>query len=1024
MFKSARWRIDRNRNQIKSVFRLYFRVTQVPVLVGEALLISVVPKDVGKPTSRLEKAAVKDGTCCWENPVYETVKFVRDSKTGKFSERVYCFVVSTGNQKSNVVGEVSIDFAEYAESIKPSSVSLPFQNPQCAGVLHVTIQRIQEHTELRGAMECEDVKVKLEEKGLETSFSDVGFDEKTVSNSVPDTPLARNSNDNVESNGNHRISSESDLLSSSGCSSELNTPRELALIIHQGHISPKSSLNFDSLTHKQMTKALTLPNQELQQQQWEWSAGFDGVNTDDSTITSQDSLEKQRCFSAADVEIEKLRNDLVVLGRHAEFSGLELQTLRKQIVKESKRGNELTRELISVREERDAFKAECEDLKAMRKRIDEANVRNRGIRDPLVLIEELRQELQSEKDLNSHLRLQLQKTQESNSELLLAVQDLDEMLEQKNKDMPDLLKKSPRCECDIAPVTPRCISKCCIQEDEEQKALEDLVNRHNDVEDSSILEQKVIDLYNEMNICRRDRDEMEMQMEQLALDYEILKQENHDIAHKLEQSQLQEQLKMQYECSYMSINELEGQIESLENQLRKHEQQYSESMTKISELQTEVIYLEEKLEKLAQEFESDLEAVTRSKIEQEQRAILAEEALRATKLRNANAAERLQEDFKRLSMQMASTFDANEKLAMKSINEAAELRLEKNRIENLLNKTTEELYSLKKDYEEKLDGLSNLSQELPMLRAEVKRLTEVNDAISTERDMLKTELGLANSSTDAAGLLLIGRNVELSELEDKIAVITEKADKSMEELAVTKSVLYEKEGVLKNLVLELENLERQNSILKHTSLGDESENEHLQKQVLQLKRDIEKKEKALSLAEKKLKGINGSSTLTNGTNTEYCEANKEAANLMESIRVLQGQIKLKENFLETTTNSFLEKEKDLLDKVKELERRDEELRQNTLCLSDCQKINENICNVTSNSNLDGLEMSMSTSDQSNLNTMMSEMEKLKELNISMEMELNELQERYSEISLKFAEVEGERQELVMSLRYLKNSRKI
>lgn len=48
---------------------------------------------------------------------------------------------------------------------------------------------------------------------------------------------------------------------------------------------------------------------------------------------------------------------------------------------------------------------------------------------------------------------------------------------------------------------------------------------------------------------------------------------------------------------------------------------------------------------------------------------------------------------------------------------------------------------------------------------------------------------------------------------------------------------------------------------------------------------------------------------------------------------------------------------------------------------------------------------------------------LKEKNKSMEGELKEMQERYSEISLKFAEVEGERQQLVMALRNLKNAKK-
>lgn len=48
---------------------------------------------------------------------------------------------------------------------------------------------------------------------------------------------------------------------------------------------------------------------------------------------------------------------------------------------------------------------------------------------------------------------------------------------------------------------------------------------------------------------------------------------------------------------------------------------------------------------------------------------------------------------------------------------------------------------------------------------------------------------------------------------------------------------------------------------------------------------------------------------------------------------------------------------------------------------------------------------------------------LKEKNQSMECELRDMQQRYSEISLKFAEVEGERQQLVMTLRNFKNSNK-
>lgn len=60
----------------------------------DALTLSVVPGDVGKPTARLDKATVRDGSCKWENPVYETVKFVRDAKSGKINEKIYYFLVS------------------------------------------------------------------------------------------------------------------------------------------------------------------------------------------------------------------------------------------------------------------------------------------------------------------------------------------------------------------------------------------------------------------------------------------------------------------------------------------------------------------------------------------------------------------------------------------------------------------------------------------------------------------------------------------------------------------------------------------------------------------------------------------------------------------------------------------------------------------------------------------------------------------------------------------------------------------
>lgn len=59
-----------------------------------------------------------------------------------------------------------------------------------------------------------------------------------------------------------------------------------------------------------------------------------------------------------------------------------------------------------------------------------------------------------------------------------------------------------------------------------------------------------------------------------------------------------------------------------------------------------------------------------------------------------------------------------------------------------------------------------------------------------------------------------------------------------------------------------------------------------------------------------------------------------ALNFVRLFHDQQGQIKLKESALESSTNSFLEKERDLQDKIEELDRRLEDLSQNAERLSE------------------------------------------------------------------------------------------
>lgn len=1051
-------------------------------------MVSVVPADVGKPTVRSEKATVRDGSCYWENAVLETLKFALEPKSGKIHERIYNFVVGTGSSKAGFVGEASIDFSSYADATKVSLVSLPLRNSKSEAVLHVSIQRIQDSADQSVVEEIDNAKLNPLDRTLRSQLSNGDFEAIVKDNSIEDDLLNKPASQNAGKNGNCRTSSESDItLSSSGSSSGLDTPCEVPLKNNMGHheqINFPSSLNHALVPQKQNSNVSTTV-EESPDVQWEWMGGsaFD-ASTDASTGTPKEAL--LRLTSQEALDVEKLKTELIAMARQADMTDLELQTLRKQIVRESKKGQDLSKEVASLKEERDALKEECDKFKALQRRIDETRSKDKLLYDNgdiQALVDELRQELNYQKDLNANLQIQLQKTQESNSELILAVRDLDEMLEQKDQEIASLPNKSTAC--DDAEKFPDVISnskhEMTDEDDEEQKALELLVREHTDAKETHVLEQKIMDLHGEIEIYRRDRDELEMQMEQLALDYEILKQENHDMSYKLEQSELQEQLKMQYECSssYDTVSQLEAQLDSLENELKKQSEEFSDSLVTISELEAQVRNFEEELEKQAQEFEADLSMLTRDKVEQEQRAIRAEEALRKTRWQNASTAERLQEEFKRLSVQMTSTFEANEKLASKALNEANEFRLEKMHLENMLRKSSEELQSIKDHHEVRVFELSSkvskmsgqivklqteieeksmqierqeeltkesqqyLSEKIVILEAEIENLLtdkKISSDHEEQKNNLMAELDKMRTSIKDMKLLVEQGHSERSELETKLASVRKEAEESLQELNNMRSLKDEKVALAGKLHSEVDNLKSRCNEMKRMLFEDEVEKEKLKKQVSQLKGDLKKKEEALNSLDKKLKDSNGRVVASNGMKTTSknnksmpaSAGSREVASLKEKIKLLEDQIKLKESALESSTNSFLMKERDLQDKIEELDKRLEELGQNAERLSEqeSQKVvaevlspeDESPCQMLTRKSCSlNKEMEASASNTRHIEELSREIELLRERNKVMEDELKEMQERYSEISLKFAEVEGERQQLVMKLRNAKKN---
>ncbi|XP_051129921.1 uncharacterized protein LOC127250600 isoform X3 [Andrographis paniculata] len=999
MFNRARWWSEKNR--IKVVFKLQFHASRLAQSGEDGLIISVVPADAGKPIVRSDKASVRDGSCLWENPVFETVKFNQDPKSRKIHGKIYYFVVGTGSSKAGNVGEAAIDFSCYAEATKVSLVSLPLKNSKSEAVLNVSIQRINDT-----ATENREIKES------EIHRSHFGIAEKAIGrrNSVEQvTPIDNTIVGMSKQNVNRVASCGSDITTSSSESSSG---------IGEPHMKSDN-------TQREMKCDAPTPVSEQDQTSWEWVGNSTGEgSTDDSSSTPRETFLKHPSKEDPGFVSEKLKSDLVALSRQAEKSELELQALRRQIVKENKRGQELWKEIVCLKEERDGLKRECEQFKVFQRNTDESKTKNNLLFDGLEsqsMVSELRQELDHANELNANLRIQLQKTQDSNSELILAVRDLEEML-QKKCEIPNQLSSNKALAEGRGTV---CRSDD--DDDEEQKALEELVKDHSDAKEANLFEQQIMDMHSEIEIYRRDKDEIQMQLEQLALDYEIVRQENHDLLHRLEQCQIQEKLAV--------AHELETQIENLENELERRSKEYADSLHTIKELKAHAVSLEEELDKQAQGFEADLEVLTRAKVEQEHRAIIAEETLKKLQVKNAETADRLQEELRRLSSQMTSSFEANEKLNSKILVEANKLQSQKSHLEEMLRRTSGEHQSVKAEYEARIDRLANqatiMTNKIEEMKLEIvdktvlldyhKRHAEETLRVLSEKNLTfkeeidahkaKNKFLLDERETLVQELEQMRKLNKSIELKNRAVMIRDEVDEANKDLNKLRFQVKEKESIIADLQSEIDFLQAQITELKRSLLMSELDKEKLRKQFPQSASDPSKRGDTYKNADKKIaKGASrNSKPLPHGP--------KEIANLKERIKWLEVQIRLKETALEMSVNSFTEKENDLRRKILELEAKLETIDQSNghFCSNEA---GEDIHNKNEFAAL------LPRSDDNKLiDKLKTEIAIFKERDALMVVELRDMHERYSEISLRFAEVEGERQQLVIKLRNLANSNK-
>ncbi|CAI5519182.1 unnamed protein product [Closterium sp. Naga37s-1] len=134
MFKGLRTKKER------FDFRFRFHATRVPASGFDNLVVFVVPADSGKPEGQTPKATVKNGSCAWSGSVTITTKLTRHAKAKAYEPRPYRFVVSSNSLRSGVLGEATLNLAEFGGFGGLDQRTLPLKNCSAGTILHATVQ--------------------------------------------------------------------------------------------------------------------------------------------------------------------------------------------------------------------------------------------------------------------------------------------------------------------------------------------------------------------------------------------------------------------------------------------------------------------------------------------------------------------------------------------------------------------------------------------------------------------------------------------------------------------------------------------------------------------------------------------------------------------------------------------------------------------------------------------------------------------------------------------------------------------
>ncbi|XP_059631442.1 uncharacterized protein LOC132274229 [Cornus florida] len=685
MSRIAKWKLEKTK--VKVVFRLQFHATHIPQHGWDKLFISFIPTDSGKATAKTTKANVRNGTCKWADPIYETTRLLQDVKSKQYDEKLYKFVVAMGSSRSSILGEASINLADYADALKPSAVALPLHGCNSGTILHVTIQLLTSKT---GFREFEQQR-ELREGGLQmgtdmnrqdrSSFGKISSSEETA-NDQPDKVNAR-VRFRPESKDLPSLEEEVGLNeeyadSAVGFDGSSNTSGSLYAEKHDTSStheidSLKSTVSGDlnGCSHfesPQAEKGDPSDHRILAQGSNEWVQGWgsDYSMDNDLAIAYEENSRLRGSLEVAESSIFELKQEVSSLQSHADELGVETEKFAQQLVSEIASGEELAKEVSVLKSECSKFKDDLEQFKILKVSPQSSRTESSGTDKDylfqdiqlrqlhgLLLVEDKIRELHKKAYLGFHER-DVRFLHSDLESLLGVLQDL----KQGTGGAISLLNSVPSEGQNVNEIRETSFQESkqfvletgfdmdLYQPDSMPHCLSigGLVSQNPDsVDATDVMKSKSFELLRELDEVKAEKESLARKMDQMECYYEALIQEL-EINQKQMLGELQNLRSEHSTCMY-TIATNKAEMESMQQDINEQNLRFTEERCGLVSINKEL----------------------------ERRAITSEAALRRARLNYSIAVGQLQKDLDLLSFQVLSMFETNENLVKQAFSETSQL---------------------------------------------------------------------------------------------------------------------------------------------------------------------------------------------------------------------------------------------------------------------------------------------------------------------------------------------------------------